>query len=293
MADFRASFARDAGWDDTALLFLSDHGEQFREHGGLYHNHSLFDEELRVPGWIVADPAALDAAQRAALASLRGPAHVHAGRPRDRRGPAGRGRCARDPPLRGARDRASLLRERPAARGRRCSWPRRRACGSRTTPASAPRPASASSSARPARGPASTPPAIRTSTRPCSAPRATISAPPSRRCSSARRAERRGPPLLRLRLPEVAERPEAVRRPGPSSPARGSPRSGRAPRRPSARAPKTHAPLADLEDLDLELRADRERLAQIRAARDARVSATGKSPRPARPFVPSIWTNRP
>jgi glucan phosphoethanolaminetransferase (alkaline phosphatase superfamily) len=60
------------GWDRTALLFLSDHGEQFREHGGLYHNHSLFDEELRVPGWIIAGPSALDAAQRAALRSHAG-----------------------------------------------------------------------------------------------------------------------------------------------------------------------------------------------------------------------------
>jgi membrane-anchored protein YejM (alkaline phosphatase superfamily) len=55
-------------WDDTAVLFVSDHGEQFREHGGLYHNHSLFDEEVRVPGWIAAGPHVLDAQQRAGLA---------------------------------------------------------------------------------------------------------------------------------------------------------------------------------------------------------------------------------
>jgi Sulfatase len=60
------------GWDDTALLFVSDHGEQFREHGGLYHNHSLFDEELRVPGWIAAGPSAIGASQRAALRSYAG-----------------------------------------------------------------------------------------------------------------------------------------------------------------------------------------------------------------------------
>ncbi len=60
------------GWDDTALLFVSDHGEQFREHGGLYHNHSLYDEELRVPGWIVAGSSAIDPAQRAALRSHLG-----------------------------------------------------------------------------------------------------------------------------------------------------------------------------------------------------------------------------
>jgi hypothetical protein len=59
-------------WDDSVIVFLSDHGEQFREHGGLYHNHSLFDEELRVPGWIVAGPSALSAAQRAALRTHTG-----------------------------------------------------------------------------------------------------------------------------------------------------------------------------------------------------------------------------
>ncbi len=60
-------------WDATVVLFLSDHGEQFREHGGLYHNHSLFDEELRVPGWIVAGSTAMSSFQRAAL-------HTYAGR---------------------------------------------------------------------------------------------------------------------------------------------------------------------------------------------------------------------
>jgi hypothetical protein len=60
------------GWDDTAVVFLSDHGEQFREHGGLYHNHSLYDEELRVPGWLGAGANVLSADQRQALASYAG-----------------------------------------------------------------------------------------------------------------------------------------------------------------------------------------------------------------------------
>jgi len=56
-----------ADWSDTAVLLLSDHGEQFREHGGLYHNHSLYEEELRVPGWIVAGDHVLDEGQRQSL----------------------------------------------------------------------------------------------------------------------------------------------------------------------------------------------------------------------------------
>jgi hypothetical protein len=57
-------------WDDTVVVFLSDHGEQFREHGGLYHNHSLFEEELRIPGWLVAGAHALSDGERASLRAL-------------------------------------------------------------------------------------------------------------------------------------------------------------------------------------------------------------------------------
>ena len=59
-------------WQDTVILFLSDHGEQFREHGGLYHNHSLYEEELRVPGWLIAGDRALDPGQRNSLAGYAG-----------------------------------------------------------------------------------------------------------------------------------------------------------------------------------------------------------------------------
>ncbi len=55
------------GWQDTAVVFLSDHGEQFREHGGLYHLTSLFEEQVRVPGFLLAGERALDAALRGAL----------------------------------------------------------------------------------------------------------------------------------------------------------------------------------------------------------------------------------
>ena len=57
------------GWDDTAVVFLSDHGEQFREHGGLYHLSSLYEEQVRVPGFLVAGDRALDDAQKGALAT--------------------------------------------------------------------------------------------------------------------------------------------------------------------------------------------------------------------------------
>jgi arylsulfatase A-like enzyme len=35
--------------EDTVIILLSDHGEEFFEHGGFEHGHSLYDELMRVP----------------------------------------------------------------------------------------------------------------------------------------------------------------------------------------------------------------------------------------------------
>jgi arylsulfatase A-like enzyme len=56
------------GWDDTVVIFVSDHGEEFREHGGNYHLTSLYDEQVRIPGWVVAGDRGLDPSARASLA---------------------------------------------------------------------------------------------------------------------------------------------------------------------------------------------------------------------------------
>jgi hypothetical protein len=66
-----AAFVREMralpSWDDTAIVFVSDHGEEFREHGGLYHLTSLFDEQLRVPGFLLAGANVLDAQAKVSL----------------------------------------------------------------------------------------------------------------------------------------------------------------------------------------------------------------------------------
>lgn len=71
-----AGFVRDVrampGWDDTVVIFLSDHGEPFGEHGIIHHNHSVFDEELRVPGWLIAGEHAMGERERAAVRSYAG-----------------------------------------------------------------------------------------------------------------------------------------------------------------------------------------------------------------------------
>jgi hypothetical protein len=43
--------------DHTWLIITSDHGEEFWEHGGFMHGHSLYDELLRVPLVVVAPRA--------------------------------------------------------------------------------------------------------------------------------------------------------------------------------------------------------------------------------------------
>ncbi len=68
-----SAFLRDLralpGWDDTVVAFVSDHGEEFREHGGNYHLTTLFDEQVRVPGWLLAGERALGPAERRGLAA--------------------------------------------------------------------------------------------------------------------------------------------------------------------------------------------------------------------------------
>ncbi len=36
-------------WEKTVVVVTSDHGEEFRDHGGIHHSRTLFDEVVRVP----------------------------------------------------------------------------------------------------------------------------------------------------------------------------------------------------------------------------------------------------
>jgi arylsulfatase A-like enzyme len=65
-------FIRRQPWGPrTIIVFTSDHGEAFREHGQIGHTGSVLDEEIHVPFWIDAPPGTLSDAEAAALAGAR------------------------------------------------------------------------------------------------------------------------------------------------------------------------------------------------------------------------------
>jgi arylsulfatase A-like enzyme len=48
-ADLLAELSRRGRENDTAVLFLSDHGEELFDHGNVEHGRTLFEEQLRIP----------------------------------------------------------------------------------------------------------------------------------------------------------------------------------------------------------------------------------------------------
>lgn len=55
----------------TVIVYTSDHGEAFREHGQMGHTFSIFDEEIKVPAFIDAPPSTLTAAEELSLREKR------------------------------------------------------------------------------------------------------------------------------------------------------------------------------------------------------------------------------
>jgi arylsulfatase A-like enzyme len=53
----------------TVVLFTSDHGEAFRDHGQLGHTGSVYEEEIHVPAWVDAPPGTLTDGERTAIAA--------------------------------------------------------------------------------------------------------------------------------------------------------------------------------------------------------------------------------
>ncbi len=51
----------------TVIVYTSDHGESFREHWQMGHTSALYDEEIKVPGWIDAPEGTLTEQEQASL----------------------------------------------------------------------------------------------------------------------------------------------------------------------------------------------------------------------------------
>lgn len=49
------------------VVFTSDHGDAFAEHGAIHHGQNLYDEQVHVPGWILAGEGTLTPAQERSL----------------------------------------------------------------------------------------------------------------------------------------------------------------------------------------------------------------------------------
>jgi membrane-anchored protein YejM (alkaline phosphatase superfamily) len=71
IADMLSALRASPAGAHTVVVYTSDHGEAFREHGQLGHTTSLYDEELHVPTWIDAPDGALTPNERETLASAK------------------------------------------------------------------------------------------------------------------------------------------------------------------------------------------------------------------------------
>lgn len=55
----------------TVILYVSDHGEQMREHGAVGHTGTVFDAEIRIPLWIDAPPGTITDQERSSFRALK------------------------------------------------------------------------------------------------------------------------------------------------------------------------------------------------------------------------------
>lgn len=67
-----SAFIAHAGSRPWLVVFTSDHGEAFGEHGAIHHGQNLMDEQVHVPAWIAAGEGTLTVAQSRALADHAG-----------------------------------------------------------------------------------------------------------------------------------------------------------------------------------------------------------------------------
>jgi len=67
VGDFVARLRRGARGKDAVVIYLSDHGEAFQDHGISYHSFDLYEEQVDVPMWIDAPGGSIPEAARRRL----------------------------------------------------------------------------------------------------------------------------------------------------------------------------------------------------------------------------------
>jgi hypothetical protein len=65
------------GSSPYAIVFTSDHGEAFGEHGAIHHGQNLFEEQIHVPAWVATGNGALEDEEIAALSAHERAATTH------------------------------------------------------------------------------------------------------------------------------------------------------------------------------------------------------------------------
>ena len=75
--DFLNHFQKLPAAAHTVIVYTSDHGEAFREHGNMGHTFSVLDEEIHVPGWINAPPGTLSDEERTNIQRKRDQPMTH------------------------------------------------------------------------------------------------------------------------------------------------------------------------------------------------------------------------
>ncbi|MFZ5890954.1 MAG: LTA synthase family protein [Myxococcota bacterium] len=71
VAEFLRALRESPAGERSVIVYTSDHGEAFREHGQMGHTFSVFDEEIHVPAWIDAPPGTLTESEERALREKR------------------------------------------------------------------------------------------------------------------------------------------------------------------------------------------------------------------------------
>lgn len=71
IAEFLRELRSTPAGEHAVIVYTSDHGEAFREHGQMGHTFSVYDEEIHVPAWVDAPPGTLTEAEESALRNKR------------------------------------------------------------------------------------------------------------------------------------------------------------------------------------------------------------------------------